>query len=254
MAVREVVEIDEELCDGCGDCIPACAEGAIQIIDGKAKLIGDMYCDGLGACLGICPQGAITVIRREADSYDEGAVEEHLRSLGEQAGSGGGVAVLPMAPGQAHTPSCPGSKAAAWDGPRIMESSGEPMASGLRQWPVQLHLLPPTAPFLDNQELLLAADCVAYAVGGFHRDHLVGRALAIACPKLDSHQEIYVDKLAAMMDDGGIMGLTVMVMEVPCCNGLVQLVQEARRRATRTVPLKALVVGVRGNILGTRSI
>ena len=252
MAVREVVEIDEQLCDGCGDCIPACAEGAIQIIDGKARLIGDMYCDGLGACLGICPQGAITVIRREADSYDEGAVEEHLKSVAERAGTDGGVAVLPMAPSQAHQPSCPGSKAAAWEGPRLTDRSGEPIASGLRQWPVQLHLLAPTAPFLDNRELLLAADCVAYAVGGFHRDHLDGRALAIACPKLDSHQEIYIDKLATMMDDGGITGLTVMVMEVPCCSGLAQLVQEARRRATRTVPLKALVVGVRGDILGER--
>ena len=124
------------------------------------------------------------------------------------------------------------------------------MTSGLRQWPVQLHLLAPTAPFLNNSEVLLAADCVAYAVGGFHRDHLAGRALAIACPKLDSHQEIYVEKLAAMIDDGGISELTVMVMEVPCCSGLVQLVREAQRQATRTVPVKALVVGVRGNILG----
>ncbi len=250
MAVREVVEIDEELCDGCGDCIPACAEGAIQIIGGKAKLVGDMYCDGLGACLGICPQGAITVIQREADAFDEQAVEQHLTKLTRVDGAAGVVAALPMAPGQAPAPSCPGSRTTAWDGPPVEAASGGPVASGLRQWPVQLHLLAPTAPFLSDHEVLLAADCVAYAVGEFHRDHLAGRSLAIACPKLDSHQEIYVEKLAAMIDDGGITGLTVMVMEVPCCSGLVQLVQEARNRATRTVPVKALVVGVRGNILG----
>ena len=249
MAVREVVEIDEGLCDGCGDCIPACAEGAIQIIDGKARLIGDMYCDGLGACLGICPQGAITVIHREADSFDERAVEQHLSSLAAKGGVAAGV-TLPMAQGQAPAPACPGSRTASWDGPQAAATSGDEVTSGLRQWPVQLHLLAPTAPFLNNSEVLLAADCVAYAVGGFHRDHLAGRALAIACPKLDSHQEIYVEKLAAMIDDGGISELTVMVMEVPCCSGLVQLVREAQRQATRTVPVKALVVGVRGNILG----
>jgi NAD-dependent dihydropyrimidine dehydrogenase PreA subunit len=252
MPIRDVVEIDEELCDGCGDCVPSCAEGAIQIIDGKARLVSDVYCDGLGACLGICPTGAITVKKREAEAFDEAAVADHLSSLADDAEPAAGVA-LPMVAGQAPAPSCPGSKAAAWDGPAIGKNAdAQAVSSGLRQWPIQLHLLPPTAPFLADADLLVAADCAAYSVGGFHRRFLDGRALAIACPKLDSHQEIYVEKLATMIDQAGLRQLTVMVMEVPCCNGLVGLVREAQSRAGRQIPATAMVVGVRGEVLATR--
>lgn len=254
MAVRDVVEIDEALCDGCGDCVPSCAEGAIQIIDGKAKLVGDVYCDGLGACLGHCPQGAITIIRREAAAFDQQAVDRHLAG-GGRTGIGARPTSLPVAgfAGQSG-PSCPGSRTIAWQAEAAASEPGPSPASRLRQWPIQLHLIPPTAPFLVDAEVLLAADCVAYAVGGFHQDHLAGRALAIACPKLDSHQEIYLDKIAAMIDHGGIRELAVMVMEVPCCSGLVELARQAVARASRRIPVSVKVVGVRGEVIAARTL
>lgn len=246
MAVRDVVQIDERLCDGCGDCVPSCAEGAIQIIDGKARLVGDVYCDGLGACLGHCPQGAITVVRREGPAFDQGAVDRHLATL-RSPHPPPTAAGLPVVGRQAAS-SCPGSRVVAFGPTTTSRDDGRAEPSRLRQWPIQLHLLPPAAPFLEGAELLLAADCVAYAVGGFHQAHLDGRALAIACPKLDSQQEAYVAKLAAMIDHGGIRSLKVMVMEVPCCSGLVRLAEEAVARAARTVPLRVTVVGIGGEI------
>ena len=246
MAVREVVEIDEELCDGCGDCVPSCAEGAIQIVDGKARLVSDVYCDGLGACLGHCPKGAITVVRREAEDFDSAAVGHHLAELQSnlRPSNGAGLPVV----GEQAAASCPGSRAVALRQPAGAPAAAGDLTSRLRQWPIQLHLLPPTAPFLEGAELLLAADCVAYAVGGFHQAHLDGRGLAIACPKLDSQQEAYVAKLAAMIDHGGIRGIEVMVMEVPCCRGLVQLAHAALAQASRTVPVRVTVVGIDGEI------
>ena len=247
MAVRDVVQIDERLCDGCGDCVPSCAEGAIQIIDGKARLVGDVYCDGLGACLGHCPQGAITVVQREAGDFDQRAIERHLAAL-RSPQPPPAAAGLPVVGRQAAA-ACPGSRVLAFEPGAASWEAGQAAASRLRQWPIQLHLLPPTAPFLRDAELLRAADCVAYAVGDFHQAHLDGRALAIACPKLDSQQEDYVAKIAAMIDHGGIRSLEVMVMEVPCCSGLVQLAQEALARATRSVPLRVTVAGVRGELV-----
>jgi len=251
MAVREVIEIDEDLCDGCGDCVTACAEGAIAIVDGKARLISDVYCDGFGACLGECPQGAISIIRREAEAFDEGAVAEHLDRQQNKSGRSSTIAVLPMAAGHAVSSSCPGAQTRAWDG--APAASGAPPASGqsgLRQWPIQLHLVPPTAPFFHDADVLLAADCVAYAVGGFHGSFLNGHGLAIACPKLDSHQEIYLQKLVAMIDEAKVRSLEVMVMEVPCCSGLVRLAQQAVSQARRSVPVRCRVVGVKGEVLG----
>ncbi len=251
MAVREVIEIDESLCDGCGDCVTACAEGAIAIIDGKARLISDVYCDGLGACLGHCPQGAITVIQREADAFDEAAVERHLatiRTVGPFRAPGPSLNVVAQAPVAAG--GCPGSRAQAFNpvAPSIGSASAGP-ASQLRHWPVQLHLVPPTAPFFAGADVLLAADCVAFAVGDFHTRFLAGKALAIACPKLDTNQEVYLQKLVAMIDEAEIKSLRVMVMEVPCCGGLVGLVEEALRRAQRSLPVECLVVGTRGMVL-----
>jgi NAD-dependent dihydropyrimidine dehydrogenase PreA subunit len=253
MAVREVIEIDEKLCDGCGDCVTACAEGAIAIIDGKARLISDVYCDGLGACLGHCPQGALKVIEREAEAFDEGAVEDHLAKLRTEKDRTPAPPMLsvvspqPMMAGGG----CPGSR------PQMHEQAApssiadcEGPSSQLRHWPVQLHLVPPTAPFFQNQDVLLAADCVAFAVGDFHQRFLTGSSLAIACPKLDSNQEIYLQKLVAMIDEAKISSLKVMVMEVPCCGGLVRLAEEAARRAQRDVPVECLVVGTQGHILG----
>ncbi|MBI4917848.1 MAG: 4Fe-4S binding protein [Acidobacteria bacterium] len=258
MPVRELIRIDEEKCDGCGQCVPACAEGAIAIIDGKARLVGEVYCDGMGACLGHCPLGAITIERVEAAAFDEAAVARHLA-----AGRPPSPRVAPMLPAvqpvvapivhpQAQTGGCPGSRTMSWADvvPAASEASA-PRPSELRQWPVQLHLLPPTAPYFHDAELLLAADCVAFAVGDFHRDFLAGRALAIACPKLDSHQEVYLEKLVAMIDAGGVRGVTVAIMQVPCCSGLLKLAQAAVARASRPVPLSYVVVGVQGETLAS---
>jgi len=251
MTIREVIEIDETLCDGCGDCVTACAEGAIEIIDGKARLVSDVYCDGLGACLGHCPQGALTVVEREADSFDEEAVERRLAELGKRSPA----STRPMMQVVAQRPTvgggCPGSRARMHElpAPSPFTPGGGP-ASQLRHWPVQLHLVPPTAPFFQDVDVLLAADCVAFAVGDFHQRFLAGNSLAIACPKLDANQEIYVQKLVAMIDQAKIKSLKVMVMEVPCCGGLVRLVEEALNRAQGSVPVECLVVGTQGALLG----
>jgi NAD-dependent dihydropyrimidine dehydrogenase PreA subunit len=229
MPLREIIRIDEARCDGCGLCVPACAEGAIALVDGKARLVSDTLCDGLGACLGHCPQGAITVERVEAAPFDEVAVGRH-RSASAPAFAG-----------------CPGSREMNFEAEQPVAGDGS-RPSALRQWPVQLHLVSPAAPYFRGADVLLAADCVAYAVGDFHRDHLAGRALAIACPKLDVHQEIYLEKLVALIDDAGIASLTVMVMEVPCCGGLLRLARSAAARAARAVPVHSLVVGIHGNI------
>jgi NAD-dependent dihydropyrimidine dehydrogenase PreA subunit len=251
MAVREVVKIDEELCDGCGLCVPSCAEGAIQIIDGKARLISDNLCDGLGACLGDCPQGAITVDKREADEFDEAAVEEHLSKAKESETMP--KTETPHTPSSIHAPGhgggCPGARMLQFnDGPAAESTPTGPQPSALRQWPVQLHLVPPMAPYFQGADLLLAADCTAFAMADFHSKHLNGKSLAVACPKLDQSQEIYLDKLVAMIDQAQINTLTVMIMEVPCCGGLAHLAQEAAARATRKVPVKKMVVGLRGEI------
>lgn len=235
MAVREIVRIDEALCDGCGECVPACAEGAIAIIDGKARLVGDALCDGLGACLGHCPQGAITIERRVADAFDETAVEAHLAASRAPVSAGcPSVAPRVVLP-TAGVGGCPGSAASAPSG-------------GLRQWPVQLHLIPPTAPFLQGADVVLAADCVAFASPTFHAEILARRALAIACPKLDHGQQVYLDKLVAMIEDAGVRSLEVVVMEVPCCSGLVRLADLARRSAGREIPLTVTTVGIDGRI------
>ncbi len=284
MALRQIVRIDEEKCDGCGDCIPSCAEGAIQLIDGKARLLAENLCDGLGACLGECPQGAILVEEREADEYDEAAVSQHLEALGPAAqaaheahvkthaccdhghghahgggGHGHGHAHGGAAAGQASAsqapsfPSCPGSRTMQIDPPGgSAQADGAPTpgpaASALRQWPVQLHLVSPEAPYFQGADLLLAADCTAFALGDFHSTHLSGKSLAVACPKLDEGQQVYLDKLVAMIDGAHIDTLTVLVMEVPCCAGLVHLARQALEQAERKVPVKQIVVGLEGVI------
>ncbi len=239
MVMRDVVRIDETKCDGCGLCVTACAEGAIALVDGKARLVSESHCDGLGACLGHCPQGAITVERVEAPPFDETAAAPRPRPAPPPA----------MRPVHAVS-GCPGSRAVSFDAPApALEQDVAGQPSALRHWPVQLHLLAPTAQYFQGADVLLAADCVAYAVGDFHRDHLAGRSLAIACPKLDARQEVYVEKLVAMIDEAKIASLTVMVMEVPCCGGLVQLARLAAARASRRVPVEVVVAGIRGDIV-----
>jgi len=238
MPLRNIIRIDEERCDGCGECVPSCAEGALQVIDGKARLVSDVLCDGLGACLGECPTGALTVIQREAAEFDDAAVTVQHQAASVRAPSGCpslSVRVIPLV----ETAQRPAVDAAAGTGGR----------QGLQQWPVQLHLVPPTAPFFHGRHVLLAADCVPVAVVNFHAAFLDGRGLAIACPKLDQHLDLYVQKLAAMIDQAGILSLTVAIMEVPCCGGLVRLAEQAVARAARRVPLRLVKIGIRGDIL-----
>lgn len=219
---REIIKIDDNLCNGCGECIPNCHEGAIQIIDGKARLVSELMCDGLGACLSHCPTGAITIETKEAASYEE------IAECG-----------------------CPGSKTLqfAAAGIKSENHSETEVPSQLAQWPVQLHLVSPEASYFHSSDLIVAADCVAYALGNFHRKYLKGKSLAIACPKLDNRQDMYINKIQSLIDLAKVNTLTVMIMEVPCCGGLMQMVQAAAGKANRKIPVKSIVVSVQGEIL-----
>ena len=259
-AARPIVRIDEAKCTGCGDCIPSCAEGAIRIIDGKARLIAENLCDGMGACLGHCPEGAIMVESRQADAFDESAVQVHLKSLDTDRTAHGRAhepvnGARAMTNAEPHAPqpaagSCPGARAMSFAQPESDTALAEgTRPSQLRQWPIQLHLASPAAPYFQGADVLLAADCVAFAVGDFHKDHLAGHSLVIACPKLDQQQEIYRQKITALVNEANINTLTVMIMEVPCCGGLLRLAQEAVAQADRKVPIKCKVVGVQGRIV-----
>lgn len=255
MATRKIVRIDEEKCNGCGLCVTGCAEGALAVVDGKARLLKESYCDGLGACLGECPQGAISIEEREADAFDGAAVEAHLsadHSAGQaRAAAQGRPTPAPPAGG------CPGARMMAL-GRRSpapeqgdAEGDGSRSPSQLGHWPVQLALLPLEAPFYRDAELVLAADCAAYAVADFHRRFLAGRALAIACPKLDDVGP-YVDKLAEILRRNPVRGLVLVHMEVPCCSGIVRLAEEAAARSGRSLPVRNITIGIRGDVLDDR--
>lgn len=235
--IREIVKIDEEKCNGCGLCVPACAEGAIRIVDGKARLLADNLCDGLGACLGHCPQDAILIEKRAADGFDEEAVEEHLKSSGRAAAAH---------PEPAHG-GCPSARLMSFDRPSAPAEESSVRTSELRQWPLQMHLVPPTAPFLRDADLLLVADCVPFAYADFHRDFLQGRALLIGCPKLDDGQA-YLQKLTAILSRNDIRRLTVLHMEVPCCSGLIMLARQAIASSGKNVPLETVRIGIQGEV------
>jgi Pyruvate/2-oxoacid:ferredoxin oxidoreductase delta subunit len=263
--IRKIVVIDEEKCTGCGLCIPSCAEGAMQIIDGKAKLITDKLCDGLGACLGSCPEDAIQIVEREAAPFDEEAVEEHLKNFdpvahGAPKGSvinkvhahGGGH----PGGGHHHPPmgGCPGSRTMIFDqelaaGTKTAVTAGDVAISikpQLRQWPVQLKLVPESAPYFKGADLLIAADCVPFAYPDFHLDLLKGKAVAIGCPKLDDNQ-FYVEKLTRIIAQNNLKSITVAIMEVPCCTGLLMAVEEANRRAGSKLPVNKVEIAVQGH-------
>lgn len=271
--VRDIVVIDEAKCDGCGECVTACAEGAIRIINGKARLVSELYCDGLGACLGHCPQGAITVEMREAALFDETAVAMHLARV--SCGSDHRPSAAPPAsPATLHA-GCPGSPFQSQTARRDHGSwSGCPSASftqlsagpgpdrgtaaadtpsELTHWPVQLRLLAPGAAALRNAHLLLAADCVPVAYPDFHPNMLRGRAVVIACPKLDDPAG-YVEKLTEMIQAGELASITVAHMEVPCCTGILRMAIEARLRSGRQVPLHDVVIGREGKVLARREV
>lgn len=237
--IRKIVIIDEEKCDGCGVCVPSCAEGALQIIDGKARLISETYCDGLGACLGKCPQDAITVEEREAKEFDEAAVEQFIRSketVDDELSCGCPSTTVARFERQTVT-GYPASEAA----PDIPEPT-------LSHWPVQMTLVPPSAPFLKGTDLLLTADCVPFAYPGFHQQLLNGHALVIACPKLDDF-EAHRQKLTAILSQAEPKSLTVVHMEVPCCFGLVNMAQEAITASGRDIPFRKITVSVRGELI-----
>jgi NAD-dependent dihydropyrimidine dehydrogenase PreA subunit len=294
---RDIIKIDDEKCNGCGLCVPNCHEGALQVIDGKVRLVSELMCDGLGACIGHCPEGAITIEKRDAEPYDEIAVISemsskgantvmaHLRHLKDHQeygyleegttwlevhskdlsfsvdevlaavnGKGGQVQAAHGAP-EAHGGhggnggGCPGSRERVMaPAPAFAPVTGE-IPSQLTHWPVQMHLVNPNSPAYRGADLLLAADCVAFSLGSFHKDFLKGKALAIACPKLDHGTETYVDKLTAMIDTAKVNTVTVMMMEVPCCGGLMQMVRTSLARASRKVPVKAVIVSIEGKIL-----
>lgn len=221
---RKIVEIDEEKCDGCGLCIPNCPEGALQIIDGKARLVSDLFCDGLGACLGHCPQDAITIGEREAEPYDE----------------------RKATPSYTHSGGCPGA-AIRTVNKNINAANSTEQSSALRQWPVQLTLLPLNAPFFEDSHLLISADCVPFADANFHSRLLKGRTLLIGCPKLDDI-EGYQEKLAEIFKINKVKGVTVAIMEVPCCYGLYAAVEQAIKESKKRIPLTKQVVTVSGEL------
>jgi len=281
---RTIIKIDEELCNGCEACVQGCHEGALQMIEGKARMVSELFCDGLGACIGECPVGAITLEEREAEPYDEIATIErmiskgektilahlkHLKEHGEFEYLKQGVSYLRTndiqvdvssvhnmpAPG-AHQQGggCPGNRemsfaSAAAPAFKMAPVATTEMSSQLRQWPVQLHLLNPQAGYFNGADVVLAADCVAFSFADFHNRFLAGKILAIACPKLDSNKESYVEKLKTMITRSAINTLTVVIMEVPCCGGLLGLAQKAIAESGRKIPVKLVVVGVKGDIL-----
>jgi NAD-dependent dihydropyrimidine dehydrogenase PreA subunit len=256
--LRDIIEIDDDLCDGCGLCIPSCEEGALVLVDGKVRLAEDARCDGAGACLGHCPHGALRIIQREAVVFDErfaaaeaGSVQEvSVREVSAEplvrfGKSALGLQGLPPISG-----GCPGSRTMGWHDPSPSgpQAAAVDQPSELRQWPIQLHLLSSGAPFLRGRELLLAADCVAFSLGGFHGALLSGRSLAVACPKLDDPTG-YEEKLAEILDGCSVPALRVAIMEVPCCGGLVRLATRAAQRAGYQGEIEVIVISRFGEIL-----
>jgi len=250
--LRKIVEIDEAKCDGCGDCIPSCAEGALAVVDGKVRLVRDLLCDGLGACLGTCEKGALRVVEREAEAFDHAAVELHLGARGRHGAP---------PPHAAPAASCPGTRAvdlgppppprrglAVLQGGPVGLPAREPVGgSTLRQWPVQLHLVQPGAPYFQDAHLLVAADCVPFAYARFHEDFLAGKRLVVGCPKLDDN-EAYVGKLAQILGRGTIRSVTVVKMVVPCCGGIALAARRAIALSGRDVPYSEVTVGTDGGI------
>jgi len=268
---RKIIKIDEDKCNGCGLCMPSCPEGALQIIDGKARLVSELFCDGLGACLGQCPQDAIMIEEREAEPYDEVAVVERLLGQGESVvkahlehleGHGdhehlhealtylrdkgimlSSVAKSPKAMPQACH--CPSASVMCWENEAEKPEPDKISPSALRQWPVQICLVPPNAPYFEGADLLVAADCVPFAYADFHRDILSGKAVIVGCPKLDD-ADFYREKLTEIFRQSNIKSLTTVHMEVPCCFGLNQLVKAAMAASGKKLPIKEIVIGVHG--------
>lgn len=245
--IRKIIEINEELCDGCGQCVPDCAEGSLQIIDGKAKLVADKLCDGLGACLGACPTGALQIIEREAEDFDEEAVEQFLaeQKLKEKGTkvSGG----CPSAQLQSFLPHGNASQGSACQSANIPTAtpSANSGDSALNHWPIQIRLIPPHAPFLQNAHLLVAADCTAVAARSFQEKYLEGKTVMMGCPKFDD-AESYVQRFAEIIDTCNLKSLTILIMEVPCCSAMNVIIRKALERAEKNVPVEQITISTRG--------
>lgn len=241
--IRKIVRIDEEKCNGCGLCVPACAEGAVSIVDGKARLVAEKYCDGLGACLGTCPMDALTLVEADVDAFDPAAAEAHGKFLTHAPMEEG--TAMPCGCPSASMQIFPSASACAVAGPGTARN-GE--ASALSHWPVQIRLVPPTAPFLDNADLLVTADCAPVAYAGFHRDFLAGKAVLMGCPKFDDITA-YVERFTQIFRRNRIRSVTIVVMEVPCCQGLPAMIREAAARSGGNIPVNVSTVSLRGDVL-----
>ncbi len=231
---RKIIKIDESKCNGCGLCIPGCHEGALQIVDGKAKLVADVYCDGLGACLGECPQGALTIEEREAVEFDQTIVDQRLSALRAQKSGG-----------------CPGNAMRQMNRPAPACAEIGPVQSQLGHWPVQLMLVPPAAPFLREADILLCADCVPFALPDLHTRYLAGRPVLVGCPKLDDSDH-YLEKLTGLFKASRPKRVTVLRMEVPCCGGLAWLAEEARQASGLDFPVVIHTIGIQGGIINKK--
>jgi Pyruvate/2-oxoacid:ferredoxin oxidoreductase delta subunit len=270
---RQIIEIDEQKCTGCGDCIPNCPEGALQIIDGKARLVSDLFCDGLGACIGNCPEGAISTVEREAEPYDEAKVMEniikaghntikaHLKHLKDhQQTDYYTQAVEILRKKNIPVPAiendwdcihhgCPGMEARSIERAESADIVAGPLNSELRQWPVQLHLLNPQAPYLHNADLLISADCAPFAFADFHRKFLKGKIVINFCPKLDHGIDRYVEKLTEIFSTADIRSVTIIRMEVPCCGGIEKIVKYALDKAGKSMVVKIHVISIQGKLI-----
>jgi Fe-S-cluster-containing hydrogenase component 2 len=246
-SMRKIIKIDEELCNGCGQCVPDCAEGSLAIIDGKAKLVADKFCDGLGACLGACPTGALTIVEREADEFDEDAVEEYLAAKEQQAKPASADS-LPCGCASSHLQTfAPKSPCQSANAP-IVQTSGAQAHSLLSHWPIQIRLIPPHAPFLQNADLLVVADCTAVAVAGFQQKYLAGKTVMMGCPKFDD-AEGYVQRFAEIIETCNLKSLTILIMEVPCCSAMNVIIKKAMDKAKKTIPVEQITISTRGEEL-----
>ncbi len=230
MGVRNIIQIDEEKCDGCGNCVTDCAEAALQIVNGKARLVREIYCDGLGACLGACPTGALTIVQREADPFDEEATEKHIKETKTMSGCG-----------------CPGTQAVDFSEKKEVNHGVAETKPELTNWPVQLKLIATNAPYLSGADLLLAADCTAFSATNFHSRFIKDKKVIIACPKLDDSQ-LYYEKLTEMFKMNDIKSVSVVRMEVPCCGGLAYLAKQAIQASGKDITYNEVVIGVKGDI------
>ena len=245
--MRKIIEIDEELCNGCGECVTDCAEGSLLIIDGKAKLVSDNLCDGLGACLGSCPTGALKIIEREAEDFDEEAVEEYLAAKKEGEAQAPKPSGCPSAQIKTFAPQTPCQTA---NKPLQMAAGGG--TSSLTHWPIQIRLVPPSAPFLQGADLLVAADCCAVSAPNFQLDYLQGKAVMMGCPKFDD-AEMYTQRFAEIIASCNLNSITILIMEVPCCSSMNGIIQKAIERAGTSVAVEQITISTQGAVIDKKT-